>query len=45
MGRLLALLPKCDWLLIGATAILVAFGLAAIYSVALSVEGGDLRFF
>lgn len=45
MGRILATLPKCDWLLIGATYILVAFGLAAIYSVALSVEGGDLFFF
>lgn len=45
MGRLAALLPKFDWVLLGAVFVLIAFGLAAIYSVALSTEGGDLRFF
>lgn len=45
MGKLTALLPKFDWIQLGAVFVLVAFGLAAIYSVALSAEGGDLQFF
>ncbi len=45
MGRFLSVLPKFDWVLLGAGLILVAFGLAAIYSVALSAQGGDLQFF
>lgn len=44
MRRLFALLAKFDWLLLGAGFVLVAFGMAAIYSVALSTEAGDLSF-
>ncbi|MEK7665844.1 MAG: FtsW/RodA/SpoVE family cell cycle protein [Patescibacteria group bacterium] len=39
------MLPKFDWVQLGAMFVLVAFGLAAIYSVALSAESGDLQFF
>ncbi len=41
MKRLLFLLSRLDWLLFGAAMVLIAFGLAAIYSVALSIESTD----
>ncbi len=41
MKRLFLLLSRFDWLLAGAAFILVAFGVSAIYSVALSTEQGD----
>ena len=44
MPRILGLLTKFDWLLMGAVFILIAFGMAAIYSVALSTKSGDLSF-
>ncbi len=44
MNRVFSLLAKFDWLLFGSTCVLIAFGMAAIYSVALSTHSGDLSF-
>lgn len=44
MKLVVGLLSKFDWLLAAAAMILIAFGLSAIYSVALSTQGGDLGF-
>lgn len=45
MNRFLGVVSKIDWLLAGSALVLVAFGLAAIYSVALSTDSGELPFF
>lgn len=43
MGRLLAVLRSLDWMLLALTVLLVAFGLAVLYSLTLNVDKPDLR--